>query len=64
MLEKHVCALADSGQEDWAPGGSKYVEWTTHKKYALLPHVLDSIRAQLLLRVRALLYSLIFVRVN
>ncbi|VDB99334.1 unnamed protein product [Peniophora sp. CBMAI 1063] len=31
MLEKHVCALSDSGAKDWAPGGSKFEEWTARK---------------------------------
>ncbi|KZV77576.1 hypothetical protein PENSPDRAFT_679125 [Peniophora sp. CONT] len=51
MLEKHVSALRDSGAEDWASGGPKFIEWTARKEYVRSPHASRSFRAQLLRRV-------------
>jgi hypothetical protein len=31
-VEKHVQALRTSGDEDWIPGGTKYVEWNLRKE--------------------------------
>ena len=30
-VEKHIQALGASGDEDWVPGGSKYMEWNIRK---------------------------------